>query len=163
MEYNVERAKAAMNYLVRSQYYAQTWRKVVAAAQRGRSEPFTGEQETLNELVVIGRQNMQALENLYEVVKSKRHDKNDYQRQFMAAKRRRDGKAVKLQEAVGGARMTYEERREFLLSKYAEWHKARDKMLAQTPELEWDDRNAKIRDFWDAVERDLDVALRDFA
>lgn len=159
MEYSVERAKAAMNYLAGSTYYAQTWRKIVANAAKPRSEPFDGEQEVLNELVKMGRQNPKVLDNLYEVLKTKRHDKNDYQREFMAAKRRRDGKAIKLEERVTGRSMSLSERRAFLLEKYSGWHTERDLMLAVHRSAGWEERNALIRDFWAAKEKELDDQL----
>jgi hypothetical protein len=161
MQYNVERAKEALNQLVESPYYAQTWRKIVAAAKKPDAEPFTGDQETLNELVHIGRQNTKALDNLLDVLKHKRRDKTDYQREFMAAKRRRDAKAIRLEQIVSGNHMTLEERRLFLLKRYTDWHKERDAVLAQYPDVSWEERNSIIRQFWVRQEALLDAALAD--
>lgn len=163
MEYNVERAKAAINYLATLTYYAQVWRKIVAAAARPDSEPFTGEQEVLNELVHIGRQHKKALANLYELLKSKRSDKTDYQREFMANKRRRDNKAIKLEEAMIGRKLVLEERQAFLTTKYIHWNKQRDAILQNHSDVSWEERNDILKAFWAEEEMKIDAGLKDFS
>jgi hypothetical protein len=163
MEYNVERAKVAINYLLTQKYYAQLWRKIVAASQKPNLNSFEGEQETLNELVLIGFQNKKALDNLYEVIKSHRSDKADYQREFMATKRRRDAKAVRVEELITNKKLSHEERRLFLLERYSSWNKGRDEVIAQYDELTWDQRNEIIKEYWVLIDQGLDLSISEFS
>jgi hypothetical protein len=163
MQYNVNRARHALQYVVRSTYYSQLWRKIQAAAKKPKSMPFKDEQETLNELVSIGRQKYEALDNLYKIVQQKRRGKSDYQREFMAAKRRRDRKFVLQQELVLGTKLDYDARREALLQQYQVWHAQRDELIAKNAGLSWEDRNELVRKFWADVEEDLDQAIADFS
>lgn len=163
MQYDVNRAKYALQYVVKSPYHSQLWRKVEAASKKPRAMPFKSDQEPLNELVHIGRQNQAALENLRKIVDRKRKGKNDYQRQYMEAKRRRDRKFIKLQEMILGHAMSTDERRHALVEQYEHWHQGRDELLASLSEISWDERNARLKDYWTGVERDLDEALTEFS
>lgn len=163
MQYNVNRAKEAMQYVVRSPYHSQLWRKIQAAAKKSRALPFKDEQEPLNELVHIGRQKYEALDNLYKIVQQKRRGKTDYQREFMAAKRRRDRKFVRQQELVLGYKLDYDARRLALVAQYEVWHAQRDALLAKNKDVSWDERNDIIREFWAGVEQELDAAIQEFS
>ena len=163
MQYDVNRAKYALQFVVKSPYHSQLWRKVEAAAKKPRAMPFKDDQEPLNELVHIGRQSKAALDNLRVIIDRKRKGKNDYQRQYMEAKRRRDRKFIKLQELILGHAMTTDERRRALVEQYEHWHQGRDELLARLSEVSWDERNARLRDYWADIERDLDEALTEFS
>jgi Arc/MetJ family transcription regulator len=161
LDYDLERARTAVQYLVTSPYFAQHIRKVVASVENEKAAPFTEDLEVLNELVIVGRQNRKALDNLVQVVHSKRSDKADYQREFMAAKRKRDRKVVHLEEAVTGRALNLDERRELLLKQYVEWNAEREQLLSTLTSAEWDERNAALRDFWQRKEEALDQMLMD--
>jgi hypothetical protein len=163
VHYNVNRARHALQYVVRSPYHSQLWRKIQAAAKKPKSMPFKDDQEPLNELVSIGRQKYEALDNLYKIVLQKRRGKSDYQREFMAAKRRRDRKFIRQQELVTGSKMNYDARREVLLDQYQAWHAQRDDLLAKNAGLSWEARNELLRKFWAEIEEDLDRAIEDFS
>ena len=163
MQYNVNRAREALQYVVRSPYYSQLWRKIQATAKKPRSVPFKGDQEVLNELVLIGRQKLSALDNLYKIVQQKRRDKNSYQREFMAAKRRRDRKFIRQQELVTGTTMTPEQRQEALSKQYEIWHKQRDELVKACDSVSWEDRNDRIKAFWADIDEELDKAITEFS
>jgi Arc/MetJ family transcription regulator len=161
IDYNIDRARDAVQYLVTSPYFAQHIRKIVTNVENPSGSPFEDDLSILNELVVVGRQNRKALDNLLQIVHNKRSDKADYQREFMAAKRKRDRKVVHLEEAVTGRALNLDERRELLLKQYVEWNAEREKLLSTLTSAEWDERNAALREFWQRKEEALDQMLMD--
>ena len=161
IEYDTERARAAVQYLVTSPYFAQHIRKIVTNVESLSGSAFAEDLEPLNELVIIGRQSRKALDNLIQVVHNKRSDKADYQREFMAAKRKRDRKVVHLKEVLTGHALNLEERRQLLLDQYTTWHAEREKFLESIKSLDWDERNAALREFWQRKEEALDAMLMD--
>jgi len=163
MHYDVNRAKYAIQYIVKSPYHSQLWRKVEAAVKKPRAMPFRDDQEPLNELIHIGRQNKGALANLRRLADSKRKTKTDYQREFMEAKRRRDRKYLKLQQLIAGTPMSLDEQREALVQQYVTWHSDRDRLLDSLEGVSWDDRNRELRKFWTDIERELDEAIQEFS
>lgn len=159
--YDRERARRAVQYLVDSSYFHLHVKKLRNTVERPRSLPFKEEAEDLNELLRIGRQNQLAMENLIAVAEQKRGGKTEYQRQYMAAKRRRDRKVVKLEEILTGARLDAAQRKQLLKRQYTVWHKERDKLLKEHSDLAWAERNELIREFWDRKEREVEVLIED--
>jgi hypothetical protein len=102
MDYNKARVREAVQYLVGSSYFHHHVTKLRSSVEKPRSMPFKDDAEALNELLVIGRQNLDAMENLISVAEFKRGDKNEYQREYMAAKRQRDRKVCELEELMTG-------------------------------------------------------------
>lgn len=155
--YNLDRARSAVQYLVDSPYFHHHVVKLRTASKRPRAMPFKEDSEVLNELVAIGRQSLEALENLIEVAEAKRSDRNDYQRQYMAAKRRRERLAVELEEALEGRKLDLRERIEVLQRQYKVWNKEKSAHLARAggAQLGWNERNAAIKQFWDAKDAEL--------
>lgn len=156
VEYDVERTRQALQYLVNTSYFAHHLRKIRSSVEKPRAMPFKGEVEVLNELLKIGRQNRQALDNLINVVEFKRDDKGSYQREFMAAKRKRDKKVIRLEEMLQGKSLTLDERTAVLLKQYEIWKKERAQFLHSKGDLSWEDRNAAIKDFWNSREAQID-------
>jgi len=161
ISYDLARARAAVQYLVESSYFHQHVLKLRSAAARPRTLPFKGEAEALNELLVIGRQNLQALENLIKVAEYKRDDRNEYQRQYMAAKRKRDRKVVEFEERVTGKKLPAEARIQVLMRQYRIWNTERETLMASISKLPWAERNAKIKAFWDTKEREIDALIEE--
>ena len=157
--YNLERARSALQYLVDTPYFAQHIVRIESCILKPRSLPFKDAAEPLNELIVIGRQNRKALDNLLEVARSKRGSKGDYQREFMAAKRKRDRKAIHLEELLTGQALNLEARRHLLLRQYVIWNKEREQCLKSKQALDWDARNALLKEFWQTKEDELDKLL----
>lgn len=161
IEYDPERARSAVQLLVDSPYFHQHVRKLTAAAQRPRALPFKDDSEVLNELVAIGRQNMQALDNLIHVAEFKRDDRNAYQRQYMAAKRQRDRKVLLLEELLEGRKLPHDYRVRVLQRQYVVWNKERDQFLASLGDVSWSERNVGLRVFWERKESELDQLVEE--
>lgn len=168
LTYDVERAKQAVQYLVGSPYYKHHVRRLRNSLGKAVVQPFHGETEPLNELVVIGRQSAQALENLFKVVEGKRSAQGSYMRQFMATKRQRERKVVQVEEARQRRKLSLDERIEFLRTTYERWAKEKDEHVARCAlqyEVQfgrspaWAHKNEFIRDFWVHKDIQLDVEL----
>jgi hypothetical protein len=157
--YDLERAKQAVQFLVDSSYFAHHLKKLRSTVSKPRSMPFKDDAEVLNELLVIGRQNLQAMENLIQVAEIKRDDRNAYQRHYMAAKRQRDRKVIELEEVMVGKKLSVDDRAKVLLRQYSVWNKERLDFLEKLGEASWLERNDKLKDFWTRKEREIDALL----
>lgn len=157
--YNHGRAKLATQFLVDDPYFAGHVRKLRNFVTRPRSLPFKDDAEPLNELLLIGRQNVQAMENLIEVARQKRDDRNEYQRKFMAKKRARDNIVVKIQELKLGKKLSLDERKDVLIVQYKNWEAEKDAALAKEPDATWEERNEIKRSFWDQIDEMLPDVL----
>ena len=157
--YNHDRARHAVQFLVDDSYFAGHVRKLRNFAQKPRAKPFKDEAEVLNELLVIGRQNIQAMENLIDVANQKRDDRNEYQRKFMAKKRARDNIVVKIQELKLGKKLSLDERKDVLLVQYANWETEKEAEIARHPDATWEERNELKRQFWDQIDAVLPEVL----
>lgn len=161
MEYDLSRARRAVQYLVDSPYFHHHVKKLSTTVVKPRSMPFKDEAECLNELLAIGRQNEAAMRNLIEVAEAKRSDKNDYQRQYMAAKRKRDRKVIELEELMTGKKLTIDERTALVQRQYAVWAKERTQYLAKHADRSWAELNEQKRIFWERKEHELDALIRE--
>ncbi len=171
MEFDRDRAREAVQFLVDSPYYTHYTRRMRTLLDKPRSLPYRDEAEVLNELLVIGRQNPKALENLLALAEYKRSDRGSYQRDYMATKRARDRKVTQLEALLRGRDIGLEERRDVLLKQYAVWNKEREAFLAEREiahrkvndgtEATWQDRNAYIRAFWELKDAELDGLLQE--
>ena len=161
IEYNVERVRQAVQYLVDSSYFLHHTKKLRSTVKKKRSLPFRDEAECLNELLVVGRQSEPAMEALIEVAAFKRPGRNDYQREFMAAKRRRDRKVLDLEAILVGRNLGLDERNQVLLRQYDVWNKEKAALLDQLGEVDWTERNAAIRDFWAKKEAEVDALIEE--
>lgn len=158
IKYDTARARKAVQHLVDSSYFSHHLRKLRSNLAKPRALPFRGEFEVLNELLIIGRQSPEALENLIKLAEFKRdNDKNSYQREYMAAKRQRDRKVILLEETMTGRKLSLEERRKLLLKQYAVWNREKDVMLRSVQDKPWAERNAAIREFWQRKEHEVDL------
>ncbi len=157
--YDKGRAKQAVQYLVDSSYFRHHVTKLRNTVEKPRAMPFKDDAECLNELLIVGRQNLQAMENLIAVAEYKRGNKNDYQREYMAAKRQRDRKVLLLEELMSGKPVPAELRPKVLVQQYKVWNKERDN--AVRADLPWAERNQAIKQFWDTKERELDELIEE--
>ena len=149
----------AVQFLVDDSYFAGHVRKLRNFVQKPRAMPFKEESEVLNELLTIGRQNLQAMENLISIAEQKRDDRNDYQRRFMAKKRARDSIVVKVQELKLGKKLSLDERKDVLLVQYANWETEKEAEIARYPDATWEERNEIKRQFWDQIDAVLPEVL----
>lgn len=157
--YNHDKARQAVQFLVDDSYFAGHVRKLRNFVQKPRAMPFKEESEVLNELLTIGRQNLQAMENLISIAEQKRDDRNDYQRRFMAKKRARDSIVVKVQELKLGKKLSLDERKDVLLVQYANWETEKEAEIARYPDATWEERNEIKRQFWDQIDAVLPEVL----
>lgn len=157
--YNHDRARQAVQFLVDDSYFAGHVRKLRNYVTKPRALPFKEESEALNELLIIGRQNTQAMENLISVAEQKRDDRNEYQRKFMAKKRARDNVVVKVQELKLGKKLSLDQRKDVLLVQYANWETEKEAELARYPDATWEERNEIKRQFWDQIDAMLPEVL----
>lgn len=161
INYDHSRAKAATQFLVDDSYFAGHVRKLRTFVGKPRALPFKDKAEALNELLVIGRQNLQAMENLISVAEQKRDDRNEYQRKFMAKKRARDRIVIAIQEARLGRKMTLDERKDALISQYKAWEHDKNAELARYPDATWDERNEIKNQFWEQIDAVLPEVLEE--
>lgn len=161
MKYDARRAREAVQFLVNSPYFIHHVAKLRTTVKKPRALPFKDAAEPLNELLVIGRQNPQAMENLIEVAQSKRDDRNDYQRHYMAAKRQRDRKVIQLEELLAGKTLTNDQRNHLLHRQYQVWNKERGQYLTKQGDVSWLERNEKIREFWHRKEAEIDALIEE--
>lgn len=157
VKYDVQRARQAVQLLVDTSYFSHHLRKLNSTLPKPRALPFRAELEVLNELLVIGRQSKEAFDNLIALAQFKRDDRNTYQRDYMAAKRQRDRKVIKLEESMVGRKLTLDERRHLLLKQYEVWNKERDVFLKTIADRPWAERNAALKDFWKRKEDEIDL------
>lgn len=169
LKFDVQRAQAAVQYLVDSSYEKHHVKRLRNVVQRPRSLPFRGDAEVLNELLIVGRQNLQAMENLIAVAEFKRSAKDPYMKAFMRAKRERDRKVVAIEEITSGRKLTLDERVNLLRETHQKWHRERSHHMQVCTqqyrdqcgkEPEWAHSNAFIKDFWMHKDMELDVLVR---
>jgi uncharacterized protein YlbG (UPF0298 family) len=159
IEYDLKRAKLAVQYLVSATFSAHHIRKIWTAVKKPRSMPFKDDMEHLNELIKIGRQSEQALNNLLELVQFKRGDAAAYMRDFMRAKRARDAKYLALWVLENGRKLDRDEQRQVLIEKYFEWHAKKREFLESYGNISYEERNAIYKLFWAEMEKELDTKL----
>jgi hypothetical protein len=157
IRYDLVRARLAVQFLVDSSYFHHHITKLNTTIAKPRSMPFKGDAEVLNELLVIGRQNRQAMQNLIEVAEIKRGGRNEYQKLYMAAKRQRDRKVVELEQLMTGRKLSPDERTKVLQRQYVVWNKERDQFLNTVGDLSWAAKNEQVRQFWERKEREIDA------
>lgn len=165
MDYDVDRARKAVQFLVDTSFFSTVVAKLKKFVEKPRAFPYKADKEPLNELLKIGRQDRGALERLIAIAEFKRDDgvnrKQAYQREFMAKKYARDSKAIKLEEMLQGKKLNLEERRQLLVKQYDVWNKEKAEYLQMHGDLSWKERNTCIADFWQIKDNELDQLLEE--
>lgn len=156
MEYNAQKARAAVQYLVDTPWFPHRVRGLRRNVLKPRALPYSGEEDCLNELLVIGRQNPQALENLIALAEFKRGDRNDYQREFMAKQRAREKKAIRLEELLVGKTLKLDARNAVVRRYKEQWAAGREEFLKSYGELTWEEKNEVVKSFWAQTDAGLD-------
>ncbi|MEM5400794.1 hypothetical protein [Paraburkholderia unamae] len=149
---------------MKTPYFPHRVRGLRTEVQKPRAMPYKDDAEPLNELLVIGRQSLQAMENLIAVAEYKRNDdRNEYQRKFMAATRRRFKLAFELEARRIGRDLTLDERTRFMHELQAQWSEERDAYVVRRTEqvqqqigaVSHDDKREFISQFWDMKTQEL--------
>jgi hypothetical protein len=166
IKHDVNRVKQAVQYLVDSSYFKHHVKKLRNAVEKPRSMPFKEDAEVLNELLLVGRQNREAMESLLSLANFKRDDHNEYQRKFMAAKRSREKRVLTIEQTMLGRDYTFEEARAALARHYDVWNQEKEVHVAACrtaylnqfgEEPSWQQRNQFIKDFWALKDMELDM------
>lgn len=166
--YDSQRALKALQYLIDTPYFPHRVRALRNAVVKPRRMPFKDDAEVLNELLVIGRQSLQSLENLIAVAERKRGTRNDYQREFMATKRRRERMAVRCEENRLSRKLTPNERYQYLAAITAKWNEERDMKVSKwakkfSSSTGREPTNLEkfeyIKTYWDNVESQMESSL----
>lgn len=164
IDYDVARARQAVQFLVDASHFKDYVATLKKNVEKPRAFPYKGDKEVLNELLKIGRQDRGAMERLIEIAQFKRENndrKAEYQRVFMAAKYKRDSKAIKLEEMLQGKRLNLEERRHLLLKQYEVWNKEKEQFLSMQGTMTWKQKNDAIKDFWALKDHELEQLLEE--
>jgi hypothetical protein len=156
--------KQAVEMLIASDEYSSIRREVVDMVSSDRPKRFADNLETLNSLIELGKDSMEALNNVFSLIERKRRErpsvrKSDYQRDYMRQRRKRIAKAVELESIMRGKAMSPDEKSSFIAAISADWMTKRDKALAQHPEANWTERNRISGDFWQYIDSQLDTEL----
>ena len=160
LRFDIERTQQALQYLVDSSYAGRHITKLRAAVARPRALPFRDECEVLNELLVVGRQSLCAMEKLIEVAEFKRSTRGSYQREFMARKRERERKIVRIESLLSEKTLSLDERMLIITKQHAAWNHEKEAFLREQSPAGWKERNKAISDFWAKKDRELDQKLR---
>lgn len=168
LQYDVSRAKYAVQFLVDSPYAKHHVKRLRNVVQQPRALPFSGDAEVLNELLIVGRQSKTAMENLIEVAEFKRKQKPNYMTDFMRQKRARERKLVEIEEVGLGRKLTLDERVQLVQSTRDRWAREKQIHIEQRTEAHtiqfgtppnWATSNQFIKDFWQMKDLELDVLM----
>ena len=164
IHYDIKRMRQAVQLLVDTPYFRHHLVKLRSTVLKPRALPFKDKLEVLNELLIVGRQSIEAMENLIQVAEFKRTDRNDYQRIFMANKRKREKKIISLVQVRTGQTLSLDDRLA-VLAEYAEaWRLEKEQFLQSLGAMTWEDRNAHTAEFWQLVDSQIEgdlIAVKD--
>jgi len=161
IHYDIKRMRQAVQLLVDTPYFRHHLIKLRSTVLKPRALPFKDKVEVLNELLIVGRQSIEAMENLIQVAEFKRTDRNDYQRVFMANKRKRERKLIALIQARTGQTLSLDERLALLLAYSEAWRLEKEAFLQSLGAMTWEDRNAHTAEFWQLIDAEIDDAISD--
>jgi hypothetical protein len=99
------------------------------------------------------------MEALIALAESKRGGKSDYQREYMATKRRRERKVLLLEELMTGKPVPKAQQADVIKHQNAVWSREKEALLDRLGDLPWAARNDRLRAFWDRKERELDALI----
>lgn len=155
----------AVNFLIEAPNYAALINEMTKIIETWDTHPmaYGGRLACLNAMVDVGLHNREAFERLVKLVEDKRKllpsvRRTDYQRDLMRERRARMAKALELHELQfgtvrGAARMQATQ------DIQTRWSRARSQFLAAKGEMSWLERNEATREFWESIDRNLDINL----
>jgi hypothetical protein len=168
MAINREQLLAAANYLVEAKDYAAVRREIedIISAWDHRRVYFEGDKAILNPLVSVGVQAPHKLHQLWGIISTKRMElpkfkRNEYQRGYMLAFRRRLMLARQVEETVEGRPLSAEEWRKRKVALHSAWAKQRTAYIKSKGELTWTERNAAATEFWSTLDANLNRMLKE--
>lgn len=170
LKYDVRKTVVAVQFLVDDSFYTRHVRRIYSCVERPKTLPFRGSSECLNELIIVGRQSKDALGSLLALADFKRDTHNDYQREFMATKRKRQARYITITEKTNKTQLSLTERRHLLIDQQKVWDAQRDEYVATNSalykekygeEAGWTQMNAMKREFWMVLDAQLEVMQED--
>jgi hypothetical protein len=161
IHYDIKRMRQAVQLLVDTPYFRHHLVKLRSTVLKPRALPFKDKLEVLNELLIVGRQSVEAMENLIQVAEFKRTDRNDYQRVFMANKRKRERKLISLIQARTGQTLSLDERLAALHAYSEAWRLEKEQFLQSLGAMTWEDKNLHTVSFWQLIDAEIDAAISD--
>ena len=161
IHYDMKRMRQAVQLLVDTPYFRHHLVKLRSTVLKPRALPYKDKLEVLNELLIVGRQSIEAMENLIQVAEFKRTDRNDYQRVFMANKRKREKKLIALIQARTGQKLSLDERLAALAAYAEAWRAEKEQFLQTLGAMTWEDKNMHTIAFWQLIDDELDAAIND--
>jgi hypothetical protein len=158
---------AAVNQLIYAPNYASLINEMTRIIESWAAHPmvYGGKLAYLNVLIDVGLLDRAAFERLIKLIEDQRKlvpavKRVDYQRNLMAERRGRERKALELHELnygpIRGAR-----RMQFLSDLRDRWAQARAAFIRARGELDWKGRNAAANEFWEEIDRNLELNIRE--
>jgi hypothetical protein len=170
IEFDPNRARTAVQFLVDCGALPQYTKGLRTNVKRPRAYPYKDDAEPLNELLKIGRQDMQVFENLLALAEVKVGSRNDYQRHYVAARRARERMALRLEALIAGKALNADEKRECLYRFYQQWNKDKADYITNREaefvaefdqEPSWQAKNTFAAEFWAQVDTELADLLKE--
>jgi len=162
---DIDALTLAVNVLIRREDYADVRREVLALAGT-RNGVFEGDLWVLNALLDLARKDgVERLDPLFLLADSRNRQlyppdrKTEYQRGYMASRRRRLGQASDLYCRVTGKSLSREERKALHTVLMARWMMRRNEVLDSMPDLDKDQRNEMVRLFWQDIDSEIQKGL----
>jgi hypothetical protein len=160
------RVMAAVNYLIEAANYTSLINEMTRIIEHWDTHPmyYGGHLSFLNAMLDVGVQSRAAFERLIKLIETKRQEhpkvrRVDYQRNLMRDRRTRMAKALELHELRFG-RLRGEARMSEMAAIQERWAKAKAQYLAQKGAAGWKERCAATQEFWEQVDHQLDLNLK---
>lgn len=161
------RVVQAVNYLIEAPNYAALINEMTKIIETWDTHPmvYGGQLACLNAMIDVGLQNREAFERLVKLIEDKRKllpavRRTDYQRDLMRERRARMAKALELHELRHGVLRGAAKAAE-VQAIQARWAQAKREHLEAAGATGWAERNAATREFWEQIDRKLDINLAD--
>lgn len=168
IQYDCELADKAVQFLSQTPYFSNRVRSIRSSTRKAEINPFKGEVAFLNELVRIGRQSEQEMENLIARAKSNRGGERtelrlSYQRQFMRNKRFRETLFLEITQIQESKTLDAQARRSCLIVQRAIWELGKENYVKKRFSEEssycmtsnFELKGKLIRQYWESVQTRL--------
>lgn len=168
IQYDLELADKAVQFLSKTPYFSNRVRSIRSSTRKPQVNPFKGEVAFLNELVRIGRQSEQEMENLIARAKSNRGGERtelrlSYQRQFMRNKRFRETLFLEITQIQESKTLDAQARQSCLSVQRAIWELGKENYVRKRFSQEasscmtsnFELKGKLIRQYWESVQTQL--------
>lgn len=157
----------AVQLLVDAPNYVRIINEMTQIIENWEAHPmaYSGRLMPLNALLEVGLANRSAFEALIQLAEKKRRlvpklKRVDYQRDLMRERRAREKRALELAELTRGP-MAREQAAQYLRETRERWNDAKRQHVQAKGKLDWSGRNEATREFWEMIDAQLDLNIRD--